>query len=53
MPPKRKEIPFEDVKILGLKTLIKKGWTQEQMAKYYGVSARTIKRRLDELEQKE
>jgi len=53
VPPKKKEIPFEDMKILGLKTLIKKGWNQEQMAKYYCVSARTIRRRLKELEKKE
>lgn len=51
MPPKKKEIPFEDVKIFGLKTLKKKGWNQEQMAEYYKVSPRTIRRRLKELEE--
>jgi transcriptional antiterminator len=51
VPPTKIEIPFEDVKILGLKTLKKKEWNQEQMAKYYNVSPRTIRRRLKELEE--
>lgn len=51
MPPTKKEIPFEDVKILGLKTLVKMGCTQKQMAEYYNVSPRTIRRRLRELEE--
>ena len=51
MAPRRKEIPFEDVK--GLKTLLKDGFTQEQIAEYYHVSRRTVKRRIDELHKQE
>lgn len=35
MATKRKEIPVEDVSIMGLKTLRDKKWSQEAMAEYY------------------
>lgn len=44
-----KEIPFEDIFIKGLKTLISEGKTQREMAEYYGVGVATINRRLKEL----
>lgn len=46
----KKEIPFEDLKIKGLKTLIKEGKTRKEMAEYYGVSRWTIDRRMIELD---
>lgn len=51
MPPHRKEIPFYDVK--GLKTLLEDGKNVTQIANYYGVSRRTVKRRIKELEEME
>lgn len=59
MAPKRKVIPFEDVTIMGLKTLKEANWTHEAMASYYSeklqvpYSRRTIERWLAILEKKE
>lgn len=47
MAKPKKEIPLTDVK--GLTTLIKEGYTQEQMAAYYGVDQATISRRFQEI----
>lgn len=48
----RKEIPlYED--ILSLKTLIKRGCTQAQMAEYYEVDQSTISRRLKQINYEE
>lgn len=44
-------VPFDD--IWGLRTLIAKGWTQEQMGEYYGVGQSTISRRLKELKEEQ
>ncbi|KKG35337.1 hypothetical protein DU52_15465 [Methanosarcina mazei] len=51
----KKQIPLKDVKIKGLKTLIKEGKTQEQIADYYrkhdiNVDQATISRRISEIE---
>lgn len=48
MPPHRKDIPFYDVK--GLKTLLGEGKNVTQIANYYEVSRRTVRRRIEELE---
>ena len=60
MAPKRKKtVPFEDITILGLKTLRDDNWTHEAMAVYYtkkmGIhySRRTIERLLKILEEME
>jgi arginine repressor len=51
----KKQIPLKDVKIKGLKTLIKEGKTQEQIAEYYrkkhdiNVDQATISRRIAEI----
>jgi len=57
MDPKRKKtVPFEDITILGLKTLRNEDWTHEAMASYYTekmgehYSRRTIERLLKKLE---
>ena len=50
----KKQIPLKDVKIKGLKTLLKEGKTQEQIADYYrkhdiNVDQATISRRIAEI----
>lgn len=45
----KKQIPLKDVKTKGLKTLIKEGKTQEQIAEYYSVDQATISRRIAEI----
>jgi arginine repressor len=55
MPRPRKDIPLEDVKILGLRTLVKRNWTQEKIEEYYkskgiDVNRVTISRRLKEIQ---
>lgn len=44
-------VPLDD--IWGLRTLVDKGWTQEQMAEYYSVGRSTISRRLKEMREEE
>lgn len=55
MPRPKIKIPLEDIK--GLKTLIREGFTQNEIAKYYalhGIKAdqATISRRIQELKAK-
>lgn len=50
----KKQIPLKDIKIKGLKTFIKEGKTQEQIAEYYrkhdiNVDQATISRRIAEI----
>jgi arginine repressor len=52
MPRPKKYIPLDDIE--GLKTLVKKGWTHEQIAQYYlergiDVDRMTVSRRIQEL----
>jgi hypothetical protein len=57
MDPRRRKIPFDDVVIMGLRTLKERGYTHEEMAEYYAlklqrtVSRRTVERRLKKLEE--
>ncbi len=51
MPRPPLEIPLEDTTILGLKTLLEKKWTLDKIAEYYGVSKRTVSRRVQELKE--
>lgn len=59
MAPKKKKVPFEDITILGLKTLRDEDWTHNAMARYYTeklgehYSRRTIERELKRLEEME
>lgn len=46
-----KDIPENDIK--GLKTLIKEGKTDQEIADYYGVHRTTISRRLKKMEVKD
>lgn len=43
----KKEIPLDDIK--GLRTLIKEGKTQKEIADYFGVDQATISRRMKDL----
>jgi arginine repressor len=56
MPRPKKEIPFEDVNIKGIKTLLSEGKTQNEIAEYYkkhgiDVNRVTILRRIKELKE--
>lgn len=58
MPRRKIDIPLDNIKIKGLKTLIKEGRDQEEIAEYYRkkgieVDQSTISRRMSELDEEQ